>query len=119
MKGEDIKKNSDLIDKYTGNILVKLLVYLGKIKTASEYERYLKQIIKSLFSWFFVVFIMRALLIFICLLVAGATTSFYHPPLIEQFIAAEGISLTWFLLEDLLERLTRAIKRGVKEWMKI
>ncbi len=118
MKGEDIKKNSDLIDKNRDNIIVKLLIYLGKIKSASDYDTWIKQINKVLGDWFWETFIIRASLIFICLLAAGATFSFYHPPLTEQFIAAEGISLLWFLLEQFLEGLTRAIKRGVKQWMK-
>ena len=109
MKGEDIKKNSDLIDKYEKNILVKLLVYLGKIKTASEYEVYIKQINKSLFSWFFVTFVMRASLIFICLL---AASSFYAPPMLEKIITAEGISLIWFLLIDFKKDLFEVKKNG-------
>ncbi len=109
MKGEDIKKNSDLIDKYKKNTLVKLLIYLGKIKTASEYEAYLKQINKSLFSWFFVTFVMRASLIFICLLVAS---SFYRDPMLEKLITAEGISLTWFLIIDFKKDIFEVKKNG-------
>ena len=109
-KGEEIKKNSDLINKNRGNIIVKLLIYLGKIKSASNFEDYVKQINKVLFSWFFEVFIIRALLIFICLLAAGATLSFYNPRLTEQFIAAVGISLFWFLWEQSLEGAVKKIK---------
>lgn len=107
MKGEEIKKNSDLIDRYERNILVKLLIYLGKIKSAAQYEDYSKQITKSLFNWFFVVFVMRASLLFICLLVAGATFTIYTPSLIEQFIAAEGISLTWYLIIDFKKEISK------------
>ncbi len=108
-KGEKIKKNSDLTDKYEKNILVKLLIYLGKIKTASEYEAYLKQINKSFFSWFFVIFVMRASLIFICLL---AASSFYVTPILEKLITAEGISLTWFLIIDFKKDLFEVNKNG-------
>ena len=111
MKGEDIKKNSDLIDKYSKNIVVKLLIYLGKLKSASQFEDYLKQLNKILADWFFETFIVRAFLIFICLLVAGATLS-YTTPIIEKFIAAEGISIVWFLIIELKKDLFEVKKNG-------
>lgn len=97
MEGEKIKEKADKITKYSTKILPKLLIYTKKIKSASDYEDWLKQLNIHLFDWFLETFIIRAFLIFICLLVAVAISTF-RPPLLLQFIVAEGISLLWFLL---------------------
>lgn len=106
----NIKEKTDLIDKYSNKTLPKLLIYLGMIPSASKYEKYIKQLKVLFFKWIFYLEL-RALLIFICLLVADTTISFYHPPWIEKLIAAEGISLLWYLLIDFKNDL---IKRGEK-----
>ena len=111
MKGEKIKENTDKISKYNTKILPKLLIYTNKIKSTAEYETWLKQLNVQLFNWFFETFVSRAFLIFICILVA-VTISSLDTPIVEQFMAAEGISLIWFLWDIFLEGTRRAIKRG-------
>ena len=113
MKGESIKENSELIEKYGSKIIPKLLVYLGKLKSASQYEEYLKQLNVVLFQWFFLTFVTRAFLIFICLLVADATISHIAPTILGKAIAAEGISILWYLWLELLGGSAKKI-RGEK-----
>ncbi len=121
MEGEKIKEKADKITKYSTSIIPKLLVYTKKIKSASDYENWIKQLNIQLFDWFFETFIVRAFLIFIVLLVA-VTISQTRLPLLAQFIAAEGISLLWFLIvilkKDLFEESSKEILKKIEKNMR-
>ena len=97
MKGEDIRENAIKTNIYSHKTIVKLLIYLKKIRKASDYEDWAKALKSSLFEWFLITFVIRAFVIFMCLWLI--TFSFVTPKY-QLILLAEGLSILWYLIID-------------------
>jgi len=105
---EEFLKNLKKTSRNDGKTLPKLLKWLGKIDKVAQYDDYKKNVLSSILEWFFLVFIIRSLVIGISLFFCLSAVTFATPPtIIRYFYAAEGISLSWFLLIELKRDLWR------------
>lgn len=90
------------VKKNAGNPLIRLFIYLEKIKTSDQFDDYLKKnFILPLFDFVLMTLLITPLVIYICL---SALTLSIHP---TNFVFAEGISISWFILVSLKQDLWR------------
>ena len=94
-------------DFYADKRLPKLLKYLNKIKTVSDYDKYVKDNIKiPILIWATEYLIIKPILIYICLFCLKLATPLVltHPHMV---LLAAGSSIIWFLLVELKRDLWR------------
>jgi len=83
----------------------KLLKWLGKINKVDQYDLYKKNILTSITVWFIEVCIIRAFVF--SLAITFCLSAVTVPPTQIVILAAEGFSLSWFLLVELKRDLWR------------
>ena len=90
--------------KYQAKPLPKLFKYLGKIKEVHQYDDYVKHVFAIPAIEWFIEWIIRAALIFLCLALLGITTFSRSP---RDFVIALGLSQAWFMIVSLKRDLWR------------
>ncbi|HEC64118.1 MAG TPA: hypothetical protein ENI23_02355 [bacterium] len=103
-KPEEIAKNIELTEKYSGKPIPRFLKYIGKIREIKDYEDWKKETNKLLLNWAIDYLIILAFVIFLCLL-ALRTVIPLPPP--RMIFLAEGISILWYLVISLKKDLWR------------
>ncbi len=102
---EEFLKKDSLIKKYSNKPLPKFLIFIGNIKTFDEYEDWIKEQNRTILKWIGTYLI---ILPFFCLTALNLNT----PSVLKDFLRAEGISITWYLLLSLIKDIRGAIKNG-------
>ena len=106
-KSEEFLKKDSLIKKYSNKPFPKLLKYIGLIKELDKYEDWIKEQNKVMLRWIGSYLIVLPFFVFFCL---SALNLFYTPHVLKNFLTAEGISLSWYLLLSLIKDIRGAIK---------
>ncbi len=106
---EEFLKKDSLIKKYSNKPFPKFLKYIGNIKTLDEYEAWIKEQNISMLKWIGTYLIVLPFFIFFCL---SALNLNITSNMFRNFLLAEGISISWYLLLSLIKDIRGAIKNG-------
>ena len=107
-KSEEFLKKEGLIKKYSNKPFPKFLKFIGLIREIDEYETWIKEQTKLMLRWIGTYLFILPFFIYFCLTALNLNT----PSVLKDFLRAEGISITWYLLLSLIKDIRGAIKNG-------
>ncbi len=107
-KSEEFLKKQDLIKKYSHKPFPNFLKYIGLIRELNEYDNWKKEQNKLMLNWIGTYLFVLPFFIYFCLTALNLNT----PSVLKDFLRAEGISISWYLLLSLIKDIRGAIKNG-------